>query len=90
MYKFLALIAAGYLAYRWLVKPSLKANRGPVKEDPAGAPGGEDEMVQDPLCGVYFPESEGFVAKVDGRRMVFCSDDCRQAYIARYKVHEKK
>jgi len=89
MLRLLALIAACYLAYRWLIVPRKR------KRPPAGGQGGpggviEEEMVQDPFCGAYFPKSQGFPAKVDGHRLLFCSERCRDKYLERYQAQDKE
>ncbi len=82
MVKYIGLAIAAYLIYRWL-RPK------PDKSGPAGreaSSGGmiEDEMIQDPQCGAYFPRSSAVTAKVDGRTVMFCSEKCRDEYLARY------
>ncbi|MBW1714018.1 MAG: hypothetical protein JRJ59_12835 [Deltaproteobacteria bacterium] len=83
MVRLLILIVAAYLVYRWL--------KGAKKKEAAtssGQPPVVDEMVQDPHCGAYFPKSQGVAAKVDGKRLLFCSEKCRDEYLARYKAHD--
>ena len=87
MLKYLALIAAGYLAYRWLIRSKVKQGKGPGGPDQPGRIA--DEMIQDPQCGAYFPKSQGVPAKVDGRQVLFCSEKCRDDYLAKYKAHDK-
>ncbi len=81
----LILLAAGaYVAYRLL-----KGRPSPPAEHPPAETGEyHDDMVEDPQCGVYFPKSKGFPAKVDGRPLLFCSEACRDAYLARYAPHD--
>jgi hypothetical protein len=88
MLRLLAIIAACYLIYRWLV--GSKRKKRPPEAGRTG-PGGaiEEEMVQDPFCGAYFPKSQGFPAKVDGRRLLFCSQRCRDKYLERYQARDK-
>ncbi len=88
MLKYLALIAAGYLAYRWLIRPKKQSRNSPQKPREMGQI--EDEMIQDPHCGAYFPKSQGVPAKVDGKRLLFCSEKCRDDYLARYQTHGKE
>ncbi|MDY0162548.1 YHS domain-containing protein [Desulfobotulus sp.] len=47
-----------------------------------------EELVQDPVCGLYLPESEAVKAKVDGQEICFCSEACRKTFIEAEK--EKK
>jgi YHS domain-containing protein len=43
-----------------------------------------DEMVQDPICGVYFPRNDGIRAKVKGQELLFCSKACKDKYLEQY------
>ncbi|MBW1713689.1 MAG: hypothetical protein JRJ59_11130 [Deltaproteobacteria bacterium] len=84
MFRLLAIAAGVYLVYRLL-----RSSKKP--KTPRAGPGQiEDEMVQCPHCGTYFPRSQGLPAKVDGQRLLFCSEKCRQAYLDRYKARHKK
>ncbi len=85
--KYLALIAAGYLAYKWLIRPKSKQAKDPNGPQQKGRI--EDEMIQDPQCGAYFPKSQAIPAKIDGKRVLFCSEKCRDDYIDKYKAHDK-
>lgn len=42
----------------------------------------DDVMVKDPYCGVYFPRRDGVPLKVDGKDLYFCSNECRDKFIA--------
>ncbi|MBI4964875.1 MAG: hypothetical protein HY913_16490 [Desulfomonile tiedjei] len=39
------------------------------------------EMVRDPVCGVYTAPNEALSVMNEGRRIHFCSAECRQKYI---------
>ncbi len=41
-----------------------------------------DELVQDPVCGVYCPKKSAFTAIYKGKVYYFCSEECRQKFIA--------
>ena len=42
---------------------------------------GINEMVRDPICGLYIP-SDGAVALINNGRMVhFCSETCRKKFL---------
>ncbi len=87
MFKYLALIAAGYLAYKWLIRSKTKDPRGSGSpQDPGRL---EDEMILDPQCGAYFPKFQAVPGRVDGKRLLFCSEKCRDDYLAKYKAHDK-
>ncbi len=40
---------------------------------------GED-MVRDPHCGTYVPRSDAVSKSVKGKKVYFCSTECRDAY----------
>ncbi|GAB4171861.1 MAG: YHS domain-containing protein [Geothermobacteraceae bacterium] len=49
------------------------------EERPEKSVGGE-EMVQDPVCGTYVPTSDAVCARIGGKRICFCSEECRDTY----------
>lgn len=53
----------------------------PAEERPEKSASGE-EMVQDPVCGTYVPASDAVTARIKGRRLYFCSEQCRDVYRA--------
>ena len=59
----------------WLIKK----NKNKKKEIKVKNKENAEKMVECENCGVYFPESEGFVKR--GR--VFCSKKCREEYFAK-------
>ncbi|MFI3271228.1 MAG: transcriptional regulator [Pseudomonadota bacterium] len=79
MWKWLALIIAGYLLYRMFANDMTKKKKD-VKEDKEHliATG---EMVKDPICGAYV-DADGGVTVRDGERTYrFCSYECRDKFI---------
>jgi YHS domain-containing protein len=46
---------------------------GPVKTE---------DLVQDPYCHRYIPESEALKASLDGQTLYFCSRECLEKYKA--------
>jgi len=42
----------------------------------------EDEMVQDPFCRAYFAKKNAVKASVGEKDFLFCSIQCRDAYLA--------
>jgi YHS domain-containing protein len=42
-----------------------------------------DEMVQDPVCGVYFPRKDGIRAEINGQELLFCSKVCKDKFLER-------
>ncbi len=41
----------------------------------------DDEMVQDPQCGIYVPRRDAIGARVGGQNLYFCSETCKNRYI---------
>ena len=39
-----------------------------------------DELVQDPICGVYCPKRNALSLNRQGKTYYFCSDKCRQEF----------
>lgn len=71
--RLLILIGLVYLLFRTARKRLFPSTL--VKAAPPGPVA--DEMVRDPLCGVYFPRREGVALTRDGEELLFCSDRCR-------------
>lgn len=42
----------------------------------------DDVMIKDPVCEVYFPKRDGVHLSVDGQDMYFCSEECRDKFMA--------
>ena len=47
-------------------------------------------MRKDPVCGTYVPESEAKIVKSGGEQYYFCSDSCREKFIALKKSENNK
>lgn len=80
--RLLILIALIYLAYRAL--RSWFHNTMSL-HPPAGASGDraiDDEMIKDPMCNVYFPKRDGLRLHIDGQDIYFCSEQCRDKFVA--------
>jgi uncharacterized protein len=82
MLRFIILIAIAYLCYRavrnWTAgsgRPQVRsAGRMPLKAD--------DVMVKDPQCGIYIARRDAIVAQQDGQTDFFCSESCKENYLA--------
>lgn len=78
------IIIAGliYLLYRalkrWLAIDvmSMKKSAFPQSGDQL-----DDLMVQDPHCGTFLPKHQGVKAHMDGKELIFCSENCRDSYL---------
>lgn len=40
-----------------------------------------NEMVRDPVCGLYVPRDEAVTFVANGTTVHFCSEDCRRKYL---------
>jgi len=40
-----------------------------------------DELVKDPVCGVYCPKKEAISIRVNGKIYYFCSTECRDKFL---------
>ncbi|HSO20556.1 MAG TPA: hypothetical protein VLT88_13925 [Desulfosarcina sp.] len=78
--KLLLLIVIAYLAYR-AVKSWVVRNLQAPGRDAGQNPEIDDVMVQDPVCGIYFPRREGVELQRGGRTHLFCSTACRDRYL---------
>jgi YHS domain-containing protein len=76
---FLALIYLAYRALKSIVSPGGQL-RSTEESEVSGAI--EDVMIKDPFCGVYFPKRSGVQLKWNGRDIHFCSESCRDKFIA--------
>jgi YHS domain-containing protein len=77
-----------YLCYRTFKKWALKHAPGtnaPVTDRNANAI--DDVMVKDPQCQVYFPKRKGIPLNIDGEELLFCSEACRDQYLAEKNNH---
>ncbi len=78
------LILAGliYLLYR--VARSWLGTLAPPPDDRTDQVAGEidDVMVKDPFCQAYFPKRNGISFNYDGQKLLFCSEECRDKFLA--------
>jgi YHS domain-containing protein len=70
----------------WGIYRIVQSRRHPdgaaARRDGAQAPGPVDDvMVQDPVCGAYFPRSQAVRADGQGETPLFCSPECRDRYL---------
>jgi len=74
-----------YLVYRVgqiLFSPSAKERRR-FPGRPASIAG--EDLVKDPYCGTYVPESSAVKETIDGKTLYFCSNECLEKYKAEKK-----
>jgi uncharacterized protein len=79
--KLLILLGVGYFCYRaiknWMGTAS--SSRENVSSNVAGEI--DDIMIQDPLCGVYFPKRNGVGLHYKGEELFFCSQECKTKFV---------
>ncbi|MFC1828937.1 hypothetical protein ACFL0O_04930 [Thermodesulfobacteriota bacterium] len=78
---FLGLI---YLGYRAL-KSRLFQNASPKPVFENSGTDTDDLMVKDPFCEVFFPRRDGVHLKVNGEDLYFCSNECKNDFMANRK-----
>lgn len=81
MIRWLVIIVLFYLIWRvlrGLISPDPKAGRragqGPRPDEP-------EDLVRDPVSGVYFPRSQGVASLVEGKVLYFVSRETRDEYL---------
>lgn len=82
MIRFIILFVVAYVAYRALKNWMFPPSTGTGRMDRTAVGEIDDVMVKDPYCGAYFPSRDGFRCTVAGQELAFCSEICKQKYIA--------
>jgi uncharacterized protein len=81
--KFLAGLVLAYFVVKGLLLLTriVRSSGRPTSE--ASAPEGAvtQEMVKDPVCGLYLPGRDALRVIVQGVPVYFCSEQCRRKYI---------
>jgi YHS domain-containing protein len=44
-------------------------------------------MVRDHVCNTFLPKSRALTARVDSDEFYFCSEECREKFLAEHTVH---
>jgi YHS domain-containing protein len=78
MSKLILLVVAGYLLYRALGRWAAGVGGGAARRDLEPI---DDDLVQDPVCGVYVAARQGVRLRRRGGEIVFCSEACRDRYL---------
>ncbi|HFC97145.1 MAG TPA: YHS domain-containing protein [Thermosulfurimonas dismutans] len=67
----------------WAAKGLVRDLKGLVRENPERkrATPLSDELVRDPVCGVYCPKSTAYRVTRHGETHYFCSEKCREAFL---------
>lgn len=80
----LAIWALYRLLRRWLSGPKPGAS-----PDLRGEQEAIEVMVADPQCGTYLPRHEALRVMVEGQERYFCSEACRDAFLAAGREKDK-
>jgi hypothetical protein len=72
-----------YVGYR-IVKPWIVSFIDSSQDAPAASPE-ETELIRDPQCGTYFLRQRGVEARIGGKRIPFCSEECRDKYLVTHR-----
>ncbi len=72
---FIILLIGAVLLYRWYQKAPKEKGDEPLSEEPSST-----EMVLDPNCSTYIPETEAIKATIVGTDYYFCSEKCAEIY----------
>lgn len=86
MLRILLFLILLYILYR-LVKGLFPKKEKISKSRPAGV---IDEMVQDPFCKKYVPRREAVRRVLGGKEILFCSEECADAFEARIAGEQKE
>ena len=84
MRRLLLLLLAVVALFWWLGRLLARARGAarPARRPVSGPPQGRGTMVRDRVCNTFLPRSRALVASVDGEDHFFCSEKCREAYLA--------
>jgi len=77
---FILLLIAAVLLYRWYKKTSKAKFDELSSDEPSSDEPSSTEMVQDPNCSTYIPETEAIKATIAGVDYCFCSEKCAEIY----------
>jgi len=78
---FLVFLFFGYFFYKVVIKgESLFSSKKKGKN--SSSSGIVEKMEKDPVCGTYVPEKTSLKLKSEGEIFHFCSEKCRDEYIA--------
>ncbi len=72
-----------YVAYRlltWAFK-ALGAGSSPSGIDRKSGPTDINEMVKDPICGIYVLARDAKTLRTGGQTFYFCSEECRKRFL---------
>ncbi len=83
--KLLVLLVVGYFCYRVMKNWMMTGSAAPDKVSSASVGEIDDVMIQDPVCGVYFPKGNSIELQYRGQELFFCSQECKAKFIHAHK-----
>lgn len=90
MLRFIITLLLVYLIYKVVITllfPKKRVSRYP-KQKPAENKV-IDEMVKDPVCGIYLPKKDALPVSSGGKTIYFCSPQCRQRFLEAEKQNKQ-
>ncbi len=49
----------------------------------------KENLVKDPVCGLYIPESKAIKIKIKNQDYYFCSSECKEKFLKELKGNDK-
>ena len=83
MIKVILYLVIGYFALKVLKKLFGSGQQTRMETDAGHADEIDDLMVKDPHCQTYVPKRDAVSVRHRGETLYFCSDECRDAYLAK-------
>jgi YHS domain-containing protein len=77
MWRILAPIIILTIVY-WVIKKTLF----PKKKNPRNITREGEELVQDPICKCYVPQTQAYAIDFKGKKLFFCSRECQKKFLA--------
>jgi len=77
----LGLIALLFYLTKGLFARTSGSRREPKTRERTVPPAPNQELVKDPQCQTYVPISNAVSARIRGREVFFCSQDCMDQYL---------
>ena len=80
MLRYIFLFILFFLLYRLVKALFFSSTKKNIEIVPPDKGPGEDEMVQDPNCGIYIVKGDAYPARIKGKSLYFCSKECLEKY----------
>lgn len=93
MYNLIRIIIVGVLVYliyktlKWIFGPQREGYHHGIERRTTAVVG--EDLVEDPYCHVYVPQSQAYRGYFDGREVYFCSRRCFDQYTSKMSANER-